>query len=70
MGFGRVRCVHDDLGDSVPVAQVQEDELAVVAAAVDPAGQARAGSGVSGAELAAGMTAVRGGEIGRHGPQS
>ena len=70
VGLGRFRGVHDDLGDPVPVTQVQEDELAVVAAAVDPAGQARAGAGVGGAELAAGVRAVRGGQIGRHGPQS
>ena len=70
MRLGRVRRVHDDLGDPVPVAQVEEDELAVVAAAVDPAGQARAAARVGGTQLAAGMAAVRGRQIGWHGPQS
>ena len=66
-GFGRV---HDDLGDPVAVAQVEEDELAVVAATMDPAGQPRVDARVGGAQLAAGMAAVRGRQIGRHGPQS
>ena len=35
---GRVGVVDDDLGDAIAVAQVEEDELAEVAAAVDPAG--------------------------------
>ena len=37
VGGRRVRLVDDDLGDPVPVAQVQEDQLAVVAPPVDPA---------------------------------
>ena len=37
----RVGLVDDDLGQAVAVAQVEEDELAVVAAAMDPAGQTR-----------------------------
>ena len=40
VGLGRVRLVDDDLGDAVAVAKVEEDQLAVVATAVDPAGQA------------------------------
>jgi len=68
--LGRVGGVDHDLGDPVAVAQVKEDELAVVAAAMDPAGQARADARVGGAQLAAGMAAVRGRQIGRHGPQS
>jgi hypothetical protein len=54
----------------VPVAQVEEDELTVVAAAMDPARQERADARVGGAQLAAGMAAVRGRQIGWHGPQS
>ena len=41
MRLGRVGLVDDDLGDAVPVAQVQEDQLAVVAATMDPAGEPR-----------------------------
>ncbi len=37
--LGRVRAIDDDLGDPVAVAQVQEDQLAVVAASMDPAGE-------------------------------
>ncbi len=70
MRFGRFRRVDDDLGDPVPVAQVEEDELAVVTAAVDPAGQARADACVRSAQLAAGMAAVRSRQISWHGPQS
>ena len=65
-------CVDDDLGEAVPVAQVEEDELAVVAAAVDPAGERRVRPRVGGAQLAAGVGAIgRGeaGEVGRHGPR-
>ena len=36
---GRLLGVDDDLGDAVPVAQVEEDELPEVAATVHPAGQ-------------------------------
>ena len=39
MGLGGVGRVDDDLGDPVPVAEVDEDQLAMVAPAVDPAGQ-------------------------------
>ena len=47
VGLGRVGLVDDDLGDPVPVAQVEEDQLAVVAPAVDPAGQPRGRAGVA-----------------------
>ena len=43
VGLGRVGRVDDDLGDPVAVAEVEEDQLAVVAAAVDPAGEAGVG---------------------------
>ncbi len=39
--LGRVGFVDDDLRDPVPVTQVEEDQLAVVAAAMDPAGETR-----------------------------
>ena len=41
VGLRRVGLVDDDLGDAVPVAQVQEDELAVVAAPMHPPGEPR-----------------------------
>jgi len=37
----RVGLVDDDLRDPVPVAQVQEDQLAVVAAPMHPPGEPR-----------------------------
>ena len=62
VGLGRVGLVDDDLGDPVAVAQVEEDQLAVVAPAVDPAGQPRGRAGVAETELAAGVRAVGRGE--------
>ena len=62
VGLGRVGLVDDDLGDPVPVAQVEEDQLAVVAPAVDPAGQPRGRAGVVEPQLAAGVGAVGRGE--------
>ena len=41
MGGGRIGLVDDDLGDPVAISQVQEDQLAVIAPAVDPAREAR-----------------------------
>ena len=46
VGVRLLRLVDDDLGDAVAVAQVEEDQLAVVAAAVDPARQPRVGARV------------------------
>ena len=62
VGVGRVGRVHDDLGEPVAVAHVEEDELAVIAATVNPAGQANRAALVDGAKGAAGVRPVRGGE--------
>ena len=40
MRLGRLLGVDDDLGDAVAVAEVEEDELAEVTSAIDPARQA------------------------------
>ena len=45
--------VEDDLGDAGAVAQVEKDEVAVVAAAVDPAHEDYVLAGVGGAQVAA-----------------
>ena len=61
---GRVRPVDDDLGDPVPIPDVQEDELTVIPSPMDPPGQAGWGTRVGGAERAAGMRSIRRGEAG------
>ena len=48
----------DDLGDARAVAQVDEDDAAVVAARIDPAGERGGLAHVGGAELVAGMGTV------------
>src|SRR6185295_6633190 len=69
MRLGCVGAVDHDLGQAVTVAQVEEDQLAVVAPAMDPAREARLGSGVGRAQLAARMGAIRAREgAGWHGP--
>ena len=55
VAFGRQLLVEDDLGDAGAVAEVEEDEVAVVAAAVDPAHQNHLLAGVGGAQVAAQM---------------
>ena len=51
--------VDDALGDAVVVAQVDEQQVAVVALAMDPAGQADASAaGVGEAQRAAGVRAI------------
>ena len=45
--------VEDDLGDAGTVAKVEEDEVTVVAAPVDPAHQHHLPAGVGGAQFAA-----------------
>ena len=50
--------VHDDLGDAVVVAQVHEEDAAVVAEAEHPAGETDGLAGVFLAELVAGMRSV------------
>ena len=54
--------VDDDLGDPVAVAQVQEDQLAVVASPMDPAREAGVGARVGCPQLPVGMSAVGRGE--------
>jgi hypothetical protein len=46
------------LRDAVAVAQIEEDEVAVIAAAVDPAHEGDGLAGVGGAEFAAGVGAL------------
>ena len=72
VGARGIGLVDDDLGQPVTVTQVEEDQLAVVAASVDPAGEARGRARIRGAQLAGGMGAVGRGEAGgrgRHGPR-
>ncbi len=51
---GRLLGVDHDLGDAVPVTQVKEDELAQVAAAIDPAGHRHDAAGIGEAWVGAG----------------
>ena len=72
VGLRGVGLVDDDLGEAVAVAQVQEDQLAVVAAPVDPAGQPGVRAGIGRPQLAGGVGPIRRGEAGgrgRHGPR-
>ncbi len=55
VALGRELLVENDLRDAGAVAEVEEDEVAVVAAAVDPAHQNHLLAGVGGAQLAAQM---------------
>ena len=57
VAVGRELLVEHDLGDAGAVAQVEEDEVAVIAAAVDPAHQHHLFAGVGGAQCAAEMRA-------------
>ena len=59
--------IDDDLGDAVAVAQVQEDELAVVAPPVDPAGQAGLGTRVGRPQFPVRVGPVGRGEAGGEG---
>jgi len=52
-GLGGVFGVEDDLDDAGGIAEVNEDEPAVIAAAVDPAGEGDLLAGVLGSEFAA-----------------
>ena len=67
MGFGVVVAVDDDLGDAVAVAEVDEDQAALIAAAVDPAVEDDGGAGVSAPQRAAGMGATGPGGYGQRG---
>ena len=55
MALGRQLLVEHDLGDAGAVAEIEKDEVAVVAAAVDPAHQNHLLAGVGGAQVAAKM---------------
>ena len=57
VAFGDELLVEHDLGDAGAVAEVEKDEVAVVAAAVDPAHEDHLFAGVGGAQLAAEMRA-------------
>ncbi len=61
--LGRLVGIHHDLGDPVPVAEVEEDQVAVVPPPVDPAGQAGLAAGIGRAKVAAGVGAVRRREV-------
>jgi hypothetical protein len=56
--FGREVLIEDDLGDAGAVAEVEEDEVAVIAASVDPPHQHNIFAGIAGAKLTAGMGAL------------
>ena len=62
VGNGRDFLVEHDLGDAGAVAEVEEDEVAVVAAAIDPAHEGDGLAGVRAAEFAAGVRALEGAE--------
>jgi hypothetical protein len=64
VGIGSFFGIRDDLGDAVAIAQVEEREMAVVAAPMDPAGERDALTDLLGAQLAAGV-AAEGGAHGR-----
>ena len=53
VGLRRLLRVHDDLDDAAAVAEVEEDQAAVVAAAVDPPGERHPPSDVLPAQRAA-----------------
>ena len=57
--FGSKVLVEDNLRDAGTVTQVEEDEIAVIAATIDPAHQHNVFAGIAGAKLPAGMGAVQ-----------
>lgn len=57
-GFAAGVGVEDELGEAVAVAEVDEDETAVVAIGMDPAGELDGFADVGAAELAAGVGAI------------
>ena len=61
--FGGFLGVEDDLDKAVVITEVDEDEAAVVAAAVDPGGEGDFGAFVGGAKLAAGVGLEHGGSV-------
>ena len=58
VSFRRDFLVEDDLRDASAIAEVEEDEIAVVAAAVDPTHEGDGLAGVGAAEFAAGVRAL------------
>ena len=58
MAFGRKVLVQHNLRNAVAIAQVEEDEVAVIAAAIHPAHQRDGFAGVGGAQFAAGVSAL------------
>ena len=56
--IGREVLIEDNLGDAGAVAEIEEDEVAVIAAAIDPAHQDDIFAGIAGAKLTAGMGAL------------
>lgn len=54
----RAVAVGYDLGDAIMVAQIDEQEVSVVALAVDPAGKLDRGPDIGGAKLGTGMSAI------------
>ena len=58
-GEGRAAGVEHALGQALVVAQVDEEQMAVVALAMDPAGQPGRHADVLGPQLAAGVGAIR-----------
>ena len=57
--------IDDHLGDAIPVSQVEEDQMTVVAPPVDPSREPGARPGVGGAKLPARVRAIRRGHAGR-----
>ena len=58
VGFGGDFLIEDNLGDAGAIAEIEEDEVAVVAAAVDPTHEGDGLAGVGAAEFAAGVRAL------------
>jgi hypothetical protein len=59
VALGREVLIQHNLRNSGAVAQVEEDKVAVVAAAVDPAHQHNIFTGISGAKLPTGVGALQ-----------
>ncbi len=58
VSFGADFLIEDDLGDAGAVAEVEEDEIAVVAAAIYPTHEGDGLAGVGAAEFSAGVRAL------------
>ena len=53
LGKGSVLRIEDDLGDAFAIAQIDEDQAAVVAAPIDPACEFHRLAGIAGAQRSA-----------------